>query len=168
MDDAVSRQGTNTHRRRDAHSSYSRYHKTYNYGKVRVTFNGNGGARIHAGTHASTRAGARRGAGFLHAQAAELRHARTNLLRLYTQEAHAVAKSRGLNSRESTLQMACASRASGERRYVNCLIRYCRDAGRMNAAQATQLQKEFTREKMGGLYASNSAYLLGMYPRELY
>jgi hypothetical protein len=168
MDDAVSRQGTNTHRRRDAHSSYPRYHKTDNFGKVKITFNGNGGARIHGGTQRSTRTNARRGAGFLHAQAAELRYAKANLLRLYTQEAHTITKSRGINPRDSTLQMVRASRATAERRYVNCLIRYCRDAGCMNAAEATRLQKDFTRERMGNFHSSNSAYLLGMYPWELY
>lgn len=163
MDDAVSRQGTN--RRRDHHPSCPRNHKTYNVGGIEVIFNG---ARNHGRTHTFTRASARRAPGFLQAQGAELRHAKATLLRLYTQEAHAVSKSRGINSHDSTLQMVRASRASAERRYVNCLIHYCRDAGRMNAAQATQLQKDFTREKMGDAHASNSAYLLGMYPRELY
>jgi hypothetical protein len=37
----------------------------------------------------------------------------------------------------------------------------------MSAQQATQLQKHFTREKMGDLGVSNSEYLLSMYPREL-
>jgi hypothetical protein len=161
MDDAVSRQGTN--RRREFRPSNPRNRKTYNLGPHNVAMNG---VRIYGGNHTCTRANERRGHG-LQAQAAELRHARTTLVRLYTQEQHAVYNSRGVNARQSSLQMVRASRASAERRYVNCLIRYCRDANRMSAQQATQLQKHFTRERMGDLGVSHSDYLLSMYPREL-
>ncbi|KAH4007433.1 hypothetical protein HBH98_010520 [Parastagonospora nodorum] len=162
MDDAVSRQGTN--RRREFRPSNPRNRKTYNLGPHNVSLNG---VRINGGNHTFTRANERRGHGFLQAQAAELRHARTTLVRLYTQEQHAFYNSRGASARQSSLQMVQASRASAERRYVNCLIRYCRDANQMSAQQATQLQKHFTRERMGDLGVSHSDYLLSMYPREL-
>jgi len=162
MDDAVSRQGTN--RRRELRPSNPRNRKTYNLGLHNSTLNG---VRMHGGNHTFIRANERRGHGFLQAQAAELRHARTILVRLYMQEQTAVYNSRGFNSRQSSLQMVRASRASAERRYVNCLIRYCRDANRMSAQEATQLQKHFTRERMSDLGVSHSDYLLSMYPREL-
>ena len=162
MDDAVSRQGTN--HRTAPRRTYPRNHKTFNLGPLSVTLNG---IRLNGSTHTFTRVNERRAAGFLHAQAADLRAAKATLLRLYTQEQHALSK-RGVNARQSTLQMVRSSRASAERRYVNCLIRYCRDANRMTAFQATQLQKDFTREKMGDLGVSNSNYLLDMYPCELH
>jgi hypothetical protein len=109
----------------------------------------------------------RRATGFLQAQAAELRRAKATLLRLYNQE-HSALANRSINVRESSLNIIRFSRASSERRYVNCLIRYLRDAGRMTSFQATQLQKDFTREKMADLGVSHSSYLLNMYPRELY
>jgi hypothetical protein len=162
MDDAVSRQGTNI--RREFRSSNPRNHKTYNLGPHNVTLNR---ARVHGGNHTFTRINERRGHGFLQAQTAELRYARTILVRLYMQEQTAVYNSRGVNVRQSSLQMVRASRASAERRYVNCLIRYCRDAKHMSAQEANQLQKHFTRERMGDLGVSHSDYLLSMYPREL-
>jgi hypothetical protein len=162
MDDAVFRRGTN--RRREFRPPNPRSHKTYNLGPHNNTLTG---VRVHGSTHTLTRVNERRAPGFLQAQAAELRQAKATLLRLYTQEQHAAYNSRGLNERQSSLQMVRASRASAERRYVNCLIRYCRDANRMSAQQATQLQKHFTREKMSDLGVSNSEYLLSMYPREL-
>jgi hypothetical protein len=112
-------------------------------------------------------AAGRRATGLLQAQAAELRRAKANLLRLYNQEHNALAK-RSINARESSLNSIRFSRASSERRYVSSLIRYLRDAGRMTSFQATQLQKDFTRERMADLGVSHSSYLLGMYPRELY
>jgi hypothetical protein len=164
MDDAVSRQGTNR-RHNNAHPTNPRNHKTFNLGPhCKVTFVG---SRSNGGSHTFTRVNARRAPGYLQAQAAELRNAKATLLRLYTQEQKALSK-RGINTRHSTLQMIRASRASAERRYVNCLIRYSRDANYMSASQANQLQKDFTREKMSDLGVSNSSYLLGMYPRELY
>jgi hypothetical protein len=162
MDDAVSREGPK--RSRNTRGSRPRNHKTYNLRAFKIASNG---VRMNGGTHTFTRVNKRRAPGFLQAQAAELRQAKAVLVRLYTQENHIVSN-RGLNTRESSLQIIRASRASAERRYVNCLIRYCRDANRMTPFQAKQLQNDFTREKMGDLGVSNSDYLLGMYPRELY
>jgi hypothetical protein len=162
MDDAVSRQGTN--RRHETRPTKSRYQKTYNFGTCRVTFRGR---RFNGVTPTFTRFTAGRAPGLLQAQAAELYHAKATLLRLYAQEQHAISK-RGMNTRQSTLEMVRARRASAERRYVNCLIRYCRSANYMTAFQANQLQKDFTREKMRDHSVPNSDYLLGMYPRELY
>jgi hypothetical protein len=162
MDDAVSRQGPD--RLRNTRRLYPRNHKTYNLGPYNITFNG---VRMNRGTHTFTRVNERRAPGFLQAQAAELRQAKSVLVRLYTQENHIVGNRR-LNARDSSLQIIRASRASAERRYVNCLIRYCRDAKHMTAFQATQLQNDFARDKMGDLGRSNSNYLLSMYPRELY
>jgi hypothetical protein len=162
MDDAVSRQGTN--RRHDARPMSSRYHKTFNFGTCRVTFRSR---RFNGVTPKFTRANARRAPGNIQAQAAELHHAKATLLRLYAQEQHALSN-RGINARQSTLDIVRASRASAERRYVNCLIRYCRSANHMTAFQANQLQKDFTRERMSDHGVPNSSYLLGMYPRELF
>jgi hypothetical protein len=162
MDDAVSRQGPECPR--DTHRPRPRNHKIYNLGPYNITFTG---ARVNGGAHTFTRVNERRAPGFLQAQAAELRQAKSVLVRLYTQENHIVGNG-GLNARDSSLQIIRASRASAERRYVNCLIRYCRDANRMTSFQANQLQNDFTREKMGDLRFSNSNYSLGMYPHELY
>jgi hypothetical protein len=161
MDDAVSRQGTRYPRA--ARPTNPRNHKTFNLGSVRVNLVGN---RFGQGIHNFTRVNARRAPGFLQAQAAELRYAKAILSRLYTQE-HDALSNGGINARQPSLQIIRASRASAERRYVNCLIRYCRDAKCMTAVQANQLQKSFTREKMSDLGVSNSSYLLGLYPREL-
>lgn len=108
----------------------------------------------------------RRAPGNLQAEAVELRQAQTILLRLYNQE-HSAYTAYGFNARHSHLQMISASRASAERRYVNCLVRYLRDTNRMSAYQANVLQKAFTREGMSDLRVSNSNFLLGMFPREL-
>jgi hypothetical protein len=161
MDDVVSRHGSN--RRNNTRRTYPRNHKTYNLGPFNITINN---ARLNGGAHTFTRVSERRAPGFLQAQAAELRQAKAVLLRLYTQENY-VLGNRELNAGKSSLQIIRASRASAERRYVNCLIRYRRDAKNMTAFEATQLQKDFTREKMSDLGVSNSNYLLGMYPREL-
>jgi hypothetical protein len=158
MDDAVSRQGSN--RRNNTRRTYPRNHKTYNLGSYNIIINE---GRLNGGTHTFTRVNERRAPGFLQAQAAELRQAKAILLRLYTQENHVLA-TQEQDARHSSLQVVRASRASAERRYVNCLIRYCRDAKRMTAFEATQLQKNFTREKMSDLGVSNSSYLLSMYP----
>lgn len=150
MDDAVSRQGTN--RRCAPQYPSTRHHMTFAFGSHRVTFHG---------------ARSRRAPGLLHAEVAELRAARAVLVRLYAQEQHTIRNGR-LNARESTLNMVRSSRATAERRYVSALIRYCRAANRMTRAQATELQKHFTRERMGDMAPPNSNYLLGMYPHELY
>ncbi|KAH7093743.1 hypothetical protein FB567DRAFT_610333 [Paraphoma chrysanthemicola] len=162
MDDAVAREHTG--RRHGPHHVYSRSRKTYYPG----SFGGvSHRARTKRARHTFNSATERRAPGFLQTQAAELRHAKATLLRLYNQENTALAR-RGTNVRESSLNMIRASRALSERRYVNCLIRYMRDAGRMTSFEATQLQKHFTRERMADLGVSHSNYLLGMYPRELY
>jgi hypothetical protein len=154
MDDAVARQGSN--HRNPLRSTHPRRQTIY-YGSTTLRAVGNHHTRYHA----------RRAPGSLQAEAAELRQAKTILLRLYNQE-HSAYTAYGSNVRHSNLQMICASRASAERRYVNCLIRYLRDANRMSAFQANELQKAFTRERMSDLRVSNSNFLLGMFPRELY
>lgn len=159
MDDAVSRQGTSRRNFIRHQGTNRRNYRTFNLAGVTVNMMG--------GSHAFHRYNERRAPGFLQAQAADLRAAKMTLVRLHTQEQHALM-TRGINSRESTLQMIRSSRASAERRYVNCLIRYCRDANRMTPVQATQLQSVFTREKMGDSGFPSSNYLLGMYPHELY
>lgn len=100
--------------------------------------------------------------GFLQTQGNELRHAKMTLQRLYTQEHNAFRA----GSASANLPSIRASRATAERRYVNCLIRYLRDANRMSSGEATQLQHSFTRARMSAML-SNEDYLLGMYPREL-
>ncbi|KAH7412003.1 hypothetical protein DE146DRAFT_784606 [Phaeosphaeria sp. MPI-PUGE-AT-0046c] len=162
MDDAVTRRGTN--RRVGLRSQNPRARRTYNPGDYSITFNG---SVFNGGTHTFTRANARRAPGSIHTQATELRNARATLLRLYAQEQNVIS-SGGIDARQSTLQMIRASRATAERRYVNCLIRYCRDSNRMTAWQATQLQSDFTRQKMTNLGVYNGNYLLGLFPRELY
>lgn len=125
--------------------------------------------RFDGGTTTFTGAQARRPPGFLKAQAAELRRAKTSLLRLYAQEQYTAAKV-GPNTGDTPLQRIRTSRATAERRYVNCLIRYSRDANVMTTVQAEQLQEDFTRcreGKSGDMGSSNSDYLLGLYPREL-
>jgi hypothetical protein len=162
MDDAVARQGANrqTIPRRMRH----RNRTTANLGAHRCTINGD---RISGGRHIFIRVNERRAPGSLQAEAGDLRAAKAILLRLYNREKQALVK-RGPNARRSTQQMVRSSRATAERRYVNCLIRYCRAANRMTPTQANELQKNFTREKMGEMGLPNSNYLLGMYPRELY
>ena len=99
-------------------------------------------------------------------QAAELRSAKANLERAYNQEQNAInlaARSTGLslNSRHA------AARARAERRYVNCFIRYSRDAKQMSAVQATEMQASFTRRKIEASGVNQVSFLLGMYPQEL-
>jgi hypothetical protein len=156
MDDAGACRGTNHHN--PTRHTNPRNHRTFN---LRPNFT------VTVGPHAFIRYNERRAPGFLQAQAADLRAAKLTLVRLYTQEQHALMKG-GVNARESTLQTIRSSRANAERRYVNYLIRYCRDANHMTPVQANQLQSIFTREKMGDAGFPSSNYLLGMYPRELY
>lgn len=102
---------------------------------------------------------------FLKTQATELREVKDILQRLYTQEAQALAAP--WNPDQDTNAIS-NSRASAERRYVNALIRYLRDAKRMNSGQAFKLQRRFTRKRMVGMgQEANRDYLLAMYPREL-
>jgi hypothetical protein len=150
----VSRQGTDC--RPAARPTNPRKHKTST----------SGGNRFGQGKHTFTRVKARRAPGFLQALAVELRYAKAILSRLYTQEQNTLSRG-DINARQSSLQIIRASRASAERRYVYCLIRYCRAANCMTTVQASQLRKEFAREKMSNRGVSNSSYLLGLYPREL-
>lgn len=102
----------------------------------------------------------------LRAQAAELRSAKANLERAYNQEQNAInlaARSTGL----SLNSQHAAARARAERRYVNCFIRYSRDAKQMSAVQATEMQASFTRRKIEASGVNKVSFLLGMYPQEL-
>ena len=100
--------------------------------------------------------------GFLQVQGNELRQAKLNLQRLYTQEQHALST----GSAAANLPSIRSSRGTAERRYVNCLIRYLRDTKRMTGSQANELQGNFTRARMNEM-VSNKEYLLGIYPHEL-
>lgn len=103
----------------------------------------------------------------LRSQAAELRSAKSNLERAYTQEQNI----QNLSSRRTGITFnfpeVSAARARAERRYVNCLVRYLRNTNQMSAVEATQMQGNFTKRKMEKAGMNNSAYLLGMYPYEL-
>ena len=102
----------------------------------------------------------------LRAQAAELRSAKANLERAYNQEQNAInlaARSTGL----SLNSQHAAARARAERRYVNCFIRYSRDAKQMSAVQATEMQANFTRRKIEASGVNQVSFLLDMYPQEL-
>ncbi len=94
----------------------------------------------------------------LRAQAAELRSAKANLERSYNQEE---------NIRHNFSVSVRGARARAERRFVNCLIRYRRDANQMTAVEATEMQRNFTRQKMEEVGVDNKSYLMGMYPCEL-
>jgi hypothetical protein len=102
----------------------------------------------------------------LRTQAAELRSAKANLERAYNQEQNAdnlAARSIGL----SLHTQHAAARARAERRYVNCFIRYSRDAKQMSAVQATEMQANFTRRKIEASGVNQVSFLLDMYPQEL-
>ncbi|KAL5113288.1 hypothetical protein ACEQ8H_008849 [Pleosporales sp. CAS-2024a] len=168
IDDAVARQGTK--RGRVQRGKISRNYKAYHLGAHGVCYNDyRGHSRVHLFTPIATAERRRRAPGFLLAQTAELGSAKTALARLYSQEEHAVLyyNSQGSKAGDSGLGVVRASRASAERRYVNCLIRYCRKANRMSALEAGRLQRHFTRKKMSDLKVSHKDYLLSMYPREL-
>jgi hypothetical protein len=102
---------------------------------------------------------------FLQVQATELRQAKTHLTRLYTQETEA-AHAESLGGR-THLKGIRNSRGVAERRYVHGLIKYMRDANRMDRYHASYLQQMFTREKMADTGVSYQDYLLEMYPQEL-
>jgi hypothetical protein len=102
----------------------------------------------------------------LRTQAAELRAAKANLERAYNQEQNAInpaARSTGL----SLNSQLAAARARAERRYVNCFIRYSRDANQMSADQAREMQANFTRRKIEASGVDKVAFLRDMYPQEL-
>lgn len=103
----------------------------------------------------------------LRTQAAALRFAKTNLKRAYAQEHNVLDLSARCTGLTLNLSGVSAARATAERRYVNCLIRYLRDTDQMSPVEATEMQANFTRRKMESVCMSNEAYLLGMYPHEL-
>ncbi|KAF2997335.1 hypothetical protein E8E13_003152 [Curvularia kusanoi] len=103
----------------------------------------------------------------LQTQATELRSAKANLERAYNQEQNVMdlkARCTGVSFSWSDI---IAARARAERRYVNCLIRYARNANLMSPVQARELQANFTRRKMEASGMNNRSYLLGLFPREL-
>ncbi|KAF1848926.1 uncharacterized protein K460DRAFT_364866 [Cucurbitaria berberidis CBS 394.84] len=151
MDDTLGRQGTHTNRRAAPRSTQPRANASYSDTKY---------FKFRGSRH---RVIIRMTPGYLQVQGNELSQAKTNLQRLYVQERNALTR----GSAGISLPMIRASRGTAERRYVNCLVRYLRDANRMSAIQANQLQRNFTRDKMVGMGVSNQDYLLGMYPREL-
>ena len=69
----------------------------------------------------------------LRAQAAELRFARVNLERAYTQERNVNELSARIVGITFEFPDISAARARAERRYVNCLVRYLRDTHRMDS-----------------------------------
>lgn len=97
-------------------------------------------------------------------RATELRIAKRNL-----ECSYAIEQTVRSTSPCSPQRMAEAAghRARVERRYVNTLIRYLRNAKRMSATEAARLMQRFTRERMAGLGPVNRTYLLGLYPSEL-
>jgi hypothetical protein len=104
-------------------------------------------------------------AAYLRTQASELRGAKAVLDRLYSQEAQAYSNPYNYNQ---GLKEIASSRATAERRYVNVLIRYLRNANRMSTSQASELQRCFTRGRMAMAgTGSNRDYLFAMYPYEL-
>jgi hypothetical protein len=104
-------------------------------------------------------------AAYLRTQASELREAKAVLDRLYSQEAQAYTNPYNYGQ---DLNAVASSRATAERRYVNILIRYLRDANQMSTSQASELQRHFTRDRMATAgKGSNRGYLLALYPHEL-
>jgi hypothetical protein len=103
----------------------------------------------------------------LRTQAAALRLAKTSLERSYNQEQNFNNLSGGCTGLTLDFQQITAAIARAERRYVNCLIRYLRDANQMTSVEATEMQRSFTRQKMEKAGTNNRVYLLGRYPHEL-
>lgn len=103
---------------------------------------------------------------FLKYDAKYLRRAKTKLLQSYKKEQYAAAR-----GGSTDLWKFRCTRATAERDYVTRLIGYYRAGNWMTAAQATQLQENFTREKMGknGNVVAPPCpdYLMSMYPREV-
>lgn len=97
--------------------------------------------------------------------AEELREAKSVLSRLYIQEDAALANP-GRYTRDFIIGIS-TRRGTSERRYVNALIKYMRDAKRMEPSQASELQRTFTRDKMAGVGQYYKDYLLSLYPSEL-
>ena len=98
---------------------------------------------------------------------AELRSAKANLERAYNKEQNVHSLSSRCTGVTYNFPKISAARARGERRYVNCLIRYLRGTNQMSTVEATEMQRNFTRRKMDATGTNNRAYLLAMYPWEL-
>lgn len=118
------------------------------------------GKRTHKATQGNVLAA-------LRAQAAELRSAKANLERCYNQEQTICSFSARCTGLTIDAPQITTARERAERRYVNCIIRYMRDANQMSGVEAKEMQGNFTRRKMGGTSTANRTYLFGMYPREL-
>jgi len=102
---------------------------------------------------------------FLRSQGKDLRDAKNRLQRLYMLESNiALPQHNGGQSELATLR---TQRATAERRYVICLVTYQRNANQIDKVTASQLMRQFTREKMSGVTVANQAFLMGMYPKEL-
>jgi hypothetical protein len=154
MDDATDRHPQPSRRRPALPNTHSRAHATFSFGTTQIRFR-----------NARRRVPFQRVPGFLQVQATQLRQAKTSLTRLYMQEAEATyAQAAGARP---DLNIIRSARAKAEQRFVEHLIKYLRDANRMDRYQATFLQEQFTREKMADTGASYQNYLLSMYPQEL-
>lgn len=91
-----------------------------------------------------------------------LQQAKRNLVRLYAQEEHA------LRSNAVDAHIVCKHRRTAERRYVDCLVLYLRNADRISSVQAKVLQDYFVVGGMAGMMNGNHQnYLLAMWPKEL-
>lgn len=94
----------------------------------------------------------------------QLRRAKSTLERLYIQEQNAATA----HSIESPLDLSTirASRVAAEKRYINFLIRYCRDMDQMSTLQAIRLQRFMSYYKTPDL-DQRRKLLLSIYPTEL-
>jgi hypothetical protein len=101
---------------------------------------------------------------YLNTQATDLRVAKRNMERLYTMEEDAMTS---WTRPAQEIASLSSLRGTAERRYVNVLIRYLRNSQQMAAAEASDLQRYFTRQRMIGTGPVNKAYLLGLFPKEL-
>lgn len=125
-------------------------------------------ATLKISNHHHQKAQARRNQGYQPPGMLQLRQERNNLARLCTQEHYAAFDPRRQqNGGLEHFRQIQNSRAIAERRYVGYLIRYLRNTGRMTPLEASQLQKDFTRQKMSDLNISRGHYLLDLYPTEL-
>ena len=90
----------------------------------------------------------------------ELHQEKTLLIRLYTQEVSA-------RPRHSDLIAVQKLRRASERRYVNKLVRYCKQNQQMDAMVAKDLLAKFTKKNTKDCGLEYKDYLLGLYPKEL-
>lgn len=94
-----------------------------------------------------------------------LRDAYHSLTRVYAMEDAILA-----NSRMYTIGQVAeikSSRGRAERRYAGALTGYLRHTGQIQAWEASEIQKMFTKQKMKGQAQIHREYLLNMYPSEL-